>query len=87
MLRFKPNIRYNGETQKLLLDSNYEVNGLFHCSVITTLGHYVQKKKNHSGTFSIPLEVIGIQMKDSFGVYSKSCRRADPRHSAIHLFF
>lgn len=45
MLRFKPNIRYNSETQKLLLDSNYEVNGLFHCSVITTLGHYVQKKK------------------------------------------
>lgn len=60
------------------------------CFIVPSLllWDYMHKKeKNHFGTFSIPLEVIGIQMKDSFGVYYKSYRRANSRHSAINLFF
>lgn len=60
------------------------------CFIVPSLlfWDYMHKKeKNHFGTFSIPLEVIGIQMKDSFGVYYKSYRRATPDTPPSIFFF
>ena len=60
---------------------------LFYCFVIL---HGTMDKTSLESScvrFSIQMELISIQMKESFGVYSNSSRKANIRHIVLHLFF